>query len=228
MHFFLCHLHYISYYNKSCALLSHLRHVQLFGVLWIRAHQAPLSMGFSSKDTGVGCHALLQEIFPTQRWNPYLLCLLHWQVGSLPLAPPGKPQDTWTSVDLGIHRAYTETFLKENWRMTLKSQRKHEYMYSQPWCCKGFLDQTSAMDQWRTMWRILQSLFGKHRLGCLCLVFKWIRLSLVLVISNKWHVKLFTIIVIHGIPRPQISIAFVENLYISQWKLLHGVLGSEL
>ena len=27
----------------------------------------------------------------TQGSNPCLLCLLHWQVGSLPLAPPGKP-----------------------------------------------------------------------------------------------------------------------------------------
>ena len=39
-----------------------------------------------------GCHALLQEIFPTQGSNPHLLCLLHWQAGSLPLAPPGKPK----------------------------------------------------------------------------------------------------------------------------------------
>ena len=29
-------------------------------------------------------------IFPTQGLNPYLLHLLHWQVGSLPLVPPGK------------------------------------------------------------------------------------------------------------------------------------------
>ena len=29
--------------------------------------------------------------FPTQGLNPHLLCLPHWQVGSLPLAPPGKP-----------------------------------------------------------------------------------------------------------------------------------------
>ena len=43
------------------------------------------------KNTGVGCHALLQRIFPTQGLNPHLLCLLHWQVGSLPLVPPGKP-----------------------------------------------------------------------------------------------------------------------------------------
>ena len=42
------------------------------------------------KSTGVGCHALLQGIFPPQGWNRHLLNFLHWQVGSLPLAPPGK------------------------------------------------------------------------------------------------------------------------------------------
>ena len=40
-------------------------------------------------NTGVGCHFLLQGIFPTQGSNPHLLCLLHWQAGSLPLAPSG-------------------------------------------------------------------------------------------------------------------------------------------
>ena len=38
-----------------------------------------------SKNTGVGCHALLQGIFPTQGSNPCLLCFLCLQVGSLPL-----------------------------------------------------------------------------------------------------------------------------------------------
>ena len=42
------------------------------------------------KNPGVGCHALLQGIFPTQGLNPHLSCLLHWQAGSLPLARPGK------------------------------------------------------------------------------------------------------------------------------------------
>ena len=42
------------------------------------------------RNTGVRYHALLQGIFPTQRSNLHLLCLLHWQAGSLPLAPPGK------------------------------------------------------------------------------------------------------------------------------------------
>ena len=30
-------------------------------------------------------------IFPSQGLNPHLFCLLHWQAGSLPPAPPGKP-----------------------------------------------------------------------------------------------------------------------------------------
>ena len=50
---------------------------------------APLFTGFSTKNTGVGCHALLQGIFPTQGSNPHLLCLLtgrgilyHWAPGN--------------------------------------------------------------------------------------------------------------------------------------------------
>ena len=39
-----------------------------------RVCQAPLSMGFSSKNTGVGCHFLLQGTFPTQGLHP---CPLH-------------------------------------------------------------------------------------------------------------------------------------------------------
>ena len=38
----------------------------------------------------MGCHFLLQGIFPTQGLNPCLLCLLHWQAGSLPAEPRGK------------------------------------------------------------------------------------------------------------------------------------------
>ena len=39
------------------------------------------------KNTGVGCHFILQRIFLTQGWNPHLL---HCKVGSLQLEPPGK------------------------------------------------------------------------------------------------------------------------------------------
>ena len=42
------------------------------------------------KNTGVGCHAVLQGIFRTQESNLRLLCLLPWQASSSPLAPPGE------------------------------------------------------------------------------------------------------------------------------------------
>ena len=43
---------------------------------------------FPGKNTGLGCHFLLQGIFPTQGWNPHLL---HWQADSLPLSHQGSP-----------------------------------------------------------------------------------------------------------------------------------------
>jgi len=46
------------------------------------------------KNTGVGCHSFLQEMFQTQGLTPHLLGLLHWQVGSLPPVPSGKPTAT--------------------------------------------------------------------------------------------------------------------------------------
>ena len=50
---------------------------------------------FPGKNTGVGCRFLLQGIFLIQGSNPRLL---HWQTGSLPLAPPGKPLQTMNRV----------------------------------------------------------------------------------------------------------------------------------
>ena len=79
-------------------LLSSFSRVPLFSTLRTVARQAPLSMGFSRQDTGVDCHALLQGIFLTQRLNPRLFMSLHWQVGSLPLGPSGKPTCYYTLV----------------------------------------------------------------------------------------------------------------------------------
>ena len=46
---------------------------------------------FSEKNTRVGCHFLLQGIFPIQGSNPSLSCLLHWQAGSLPMCHLRSP-----------------------------------------------------------------------------------------------------------------------------------------
>ena len=48
------------------------------------AHRLLCPWDFSGKNTGVACHFLFQGIFPTQRLNPYILGLLHWQANSLP------------------------------------------------------------------------------------------------------------------------------------------------
>ena len=48
------------------------------------------------KNAGMGCHALLQGIFPTPGSNPCILCFLHWQMFSLPLVPHGQPLDNIT------------------------------------------------------------------------------------------------------------------------------------
>ena len=65
----------------------------LFATLWVVAHQAPLSIRFFRWE-----HWSVQTAMPSSRGssrprgsNPHLLWLLHWQVGSLPLTPPGKP-----------------------------------------------------------------------------------------------------------------------------------------
>ena len=84
-------------------VLCHSSHVRLFAALWtigLPGSSGPRdSLG---KNTGVGCHALLQGIVPTQGSNPHLLHLLRWQAGFLPLASPGKPLDLHILSDKGI------------------------------------------------------------------------------------------------------------------------------
>ena len=57
---------------------------------------------FPGKNSGVRHHFLHQGIFLTQGSNPTLLRLLRWQVDSLPLVPPGKPQKwyNWDKTDI--------------------------------------------------------------------------------------------------------------------------------
>ena len=73
-------------------MLSHFSRVQLCDPMDCSPPGSSILGDSPDKNTGVGCHALLQGIFPTQGSNPHLLRLLHWQTGSLPLSPPGKPK----------------------------------------------------------------------------------------------------------------------------------------
>ena len=67
-----------------CTRAHSLSDAQVFEIPWTVGCQAPLSMDFPGNNTGVGCHFLLQGVFPTQGSDPYLLCLLHGEANSLP------------------------------------------------------------------------------------------------------------------------------------------------
>ena len=53
--------------------------VWLFATPWTITHQTPLSIKLPGKNIGVGCHFLLQGLFPSSSH----LCTLHWQVYAL-------------------------------------------------------------------------------------------------------------------------------------------------
>ena len=60
---------------------------------------------FPGKNTGVGCHLLLQGNLPDPGIKPLcLLCLPHWQVDSLPLRHLGNQQN-WASRKCNVRKA---------------------------------------------------------------------------------------------------------------------------
>ena len=66
-------------------------HVQLCSTLcdpWTLATRLLCPWDFPGKNTGVGCHFLLQGIFPAQGLSMHLM---RWQVDSLPLNQLGSP-----------------------------------------------------------------------------------------------------------------------------------------
>ena len=117
-----------------CAQL--LSHVQLFATPRTVAHQAPLSMGlFPSKNTGVGCHFLLQGIFLTQGPNLCLLQLLHWLVDSLPLRHLGSASLEQREERANVGLAGGSWELSEGMGLT---RVPREYQYHAPfplWVC---------------------------------------------------------------------------------------------
>ena len=76
-----------------CVCVCVFSHSVVSDSLWAHAPQ-PANLlclwNFPGKNTRVGCHFLLQGIFPTQGLNPHLFSLLHWQADSLPLCPLGS------------------------------------------------------------------------------------------------------------------------------------------
>ena len=71
-------------------MLSRFCRVQLCVTPWTVAHQAPLSVGFSKQEYWSGLPCPPPGDLPNPGIEPATLTSLHWQAGSLPLAPPGK------------------------------------------------------------------------------------------------------------------------------------------
>ena len=92
--YFCSPLHLFFVKNSALKLVSYIKHICVGPVTQSRltlcnpmnflAHQALLSMNFSDKNPGAGCHFLFQLIFTTQGSKPHLLHCLHWRVDSLP------------------------------------------------------------------------------------------------------------------------------------------------
>ena len=73
-----------------------------FATPWTVAHHTPLPLYFPVKNTGVGCHFLLQGIFPPQGSN--LRLLLGRQI-FFTTKPPGKPkQSLQISITIEINK----------------------------------------------------------------------------------------------------------------------------
>ena len=108
------------------------------------------------KNTGVGCCAILQGIFPTQGSNPHLLCFLHGRAGSLPLVPPGK------HTHLHLH-THTHTHLQI-----------HAYMHKHIYTCmhaQSCLTRCNSMDLSPPGSSVHGFFPGKNtRVGCHCLL----------------------------------------------------------
>ena len=74
-----------------CVSAESLSRAQLFATPWTVGRQAPLSMGFSRQEDWSGVPYPPPGDPPERGIQLSLLGFLHWQAGSLPLAPPGKP-----------------------------------------------------------------------------------------------------------------------------------------
>ena len=82
-------------YFFNVLLLSHFSRVRLFTIPWAVACQAPLSMGFPRQEYWSGLPCPLTGNLPNSGIKAESLMSSVLTGGSLPLAPPGKPQETF-------------------------------------------------------------------------------------------------------------------------------------
>ena len=83
---------FLSWEHHCCLLFQSLSPVNLLQLNGVQPTRLLCPWNFPGKNTGVGCHILLQGIFPTQGSN---LCFL--PSGFFATEPPGKPRNIITS-----------------------------------------------------------------------------------------------------------------------------------
>ena len=88
----------------------------------VLSDRLPCPWDSPGKNTGVGCHFLLQGIFLTQGSNPGLLCLLQWQVGSLAPVAPGEPPQRQPDES----KNYPRSLAPQSFPKVLKEERKKQ------------------------------------------------------------------------------------------------------
>ena len=118
------------------ATCMHAKSLQSCPTLWTIACQAPLSMGFSRRETGVGCHGLLQGIFLTQELNSSLLCLL---IGRRHGKCHGTCSATWedTFKTLSYVLSPNPAFCFSSVIKVSPGQKKKKKVLCYPWKNKG-------------------------------------------------------------------------------------------
>ena len=131
-------VNYIIVLKPGHVCVCALSHVRLCTTLWTVACQVSLSMEFSRQEYWSGLPFLTPRDFPlTLGLNPHLLCLLHWQVDSLPLCHLGIPKSRTRHQSL-----CTSIFLFQD--SFFKMTRELGNMYCVPWAHLSFAPSCSV------------------------------------------------------------------------------------
>ena len=80
--------------SPKCVLSHSVVSDSLRPFFWLELTRVLCPWDFPGKNTGVGCHFLLQWIFLTQELKLRLLWILYWQVDSWPAEPSEMPRSS--------------------------------------------------------------------------------------------------------------------------------------
>jgi len=130
-------IHIYSLLGGGCCTVDKSR-LSLLGPYGLEPARLLCTWDFPGKNTGAGCHILLQGIFLTQGLNPRLL---HWQLDSLPLSHLGSPS-YFVTPTVNIFYNYGSV-------QSLSCVR----LFATPWiaACQAFLSITNSQSSLKLM-----------------------------------------------------------------------------